>query len=91
MLEYAWLDDADRVVVTGTPGRLGRDVPAGTTIEEPLFVLTPRPGTARRLRVTLRQQGEKEAIAGWEAPVEVSAKRALAGGLPAPGIAPPPG
>jgi hypothetical protein len=73
MLEYAWLDDFGAVVVTGTPGRLGRDVPAGSEIEEPLFVLTPRPGTARRLRVTLRQQGEEAAIATWEAPVEVTA------------------
>jgi len=81
MLEYAWLDDAGAVVVTGSPGRLGRDVPAGGEIEEPLFVLTPRPGTARRLRVTLRQQGQAEAIASWEAPVEVLG----------PGAAPPAG
>jgi len=78
MLEYAWLDEAGAVVVRGVPGRLGRDVPAFATIEEPLFVLTPRPGTARRLRVTLRQQGEPEAIASWEAPVEVLAAGAAA-------------
>lgn len=71
MLEYAWLDDAGSVVVTGAPGRIGRDVPPGTEIEEPLFVLTPRPGTARRLRVTLRQQGETAPIASWESAVDV--------------------
>ena len=79
MLEYAWLD-GDRVVATGVPGRLGRDVPAGTAIDEPFFVLTPRPGTASRLRVVLRQQGQESPIALWEAAVEVSPP-----GAPSPG------
>jgi hypothetical protein len=74
MLDYEWLEGGE-VVVRGAPGRLTRDVAPGTTLDEPLHVLTPKGGTVYRLRVALRQQGAAEPIATWEGDVAVAPAR----------------